>query len=70
MIKSIRKAAVLGSGVMGWDKSSHFANVGIPNLLLDLDVPYHLNDKEMAKGFTLENKNVRNRLSENALKNY
>ena len=67
MIKPIRKAAVLGSGVMGSGIAAHLANIGIPTLLLDL-VPKQLNDAEMAKGLTLNDKAVRNRLSENALK--
>jgi 3-hydroxyacyl-CoA dehydrogenase len=67
MIKPIRKAAVLGSGVMGSGIAAHLANIGIPTLLLDL-VPKELNDAEMAKGLTLNDKAVRNRLSGNALK--
>src|SRR5437660_7813597 len=32
----IRKAAVLGAGVMGAAIAAHLANVGIPSLLLDI----------------------------------
>ncbi len=32
----VRKAAVLGAGVMGAAIAAHFANVGIPSLLLDI----------------------------------
>ena len=67
MIKPIRKAAVLGSGVMGSGIAAHLANCGIPTLLLDL-VPSVLNEEEEAKGLTLNDKAVRNRMSENALK--
>ncbi len=35
----IRKAAVLGAGVMGAAIAAHLANVGIPNLLLDIVPP-------------------------------
>src|SRR3954451_8059072 len=62
----IKKAAVLGSGVMGSGIAAHLANIGIPTLLLDI-VPSKLTDTEKAKGLTLEDKHVRNRLSENAL---
>ena len=66
MVTSIRKAAVLGSGVMGSGIAAHLANAGIKVLLLDR-VPSHLTDKEKAQGLTLEDKKVRNRLSESAL---
>jgi len=36
MAYQIRKAAVLGAGVMGAAISAHLANVGIPSLLLDI----------------------------------
>ncbi|MDQ0298362.1 3-hydroxyacyl-CoA dehydrogenase [Salibacterium salarium] len=67
MKDSVEKAVVLGSGVMGSGIAAHLANVGIPVLLLDM-VPNKLTENEKAKGLTLENKAVRNRLSEGALK--
>ena len=51
----------MGSGI-----ACHFANIGVEVLLLDI-VPRELNDKEKAKGLTLENKIVRNRLVNEAL---
>lgn len=63
MIQQIKKAAVLGSGVMGSGIAAHLANIGIPTLLLDI-VPRELNEAEKAKGLTLEDKAVRNRISE------
>ena len=57
----IKKAAVLGSGVMGSGIAAHLANIGIPTLLLDI-VPRDLT-KEEAKGLTLADKPVRNRIS-------
>jgi 3-hydroxyacyl-CoA dehydrogenase len=36
MAKTIRKVGVLGSGVMGSAIAAHFANVGIPSLVLDI----------------------------------
>ncbi|MBT2687519.1 enoyl-CoA hydratase/isomerase family protein [Bacillus sp. ISL-47] len=62
-MQQIKKAAVLGSGVMGAGIAAHLANIGIPTLLLDI-VPRELTDAEKAKGLTLENKAVRNRISE------
>ena len=45
MIQRIKKAAVLGSGVMGSGIAAHLANIGIPILLLDI-VPGVLNEDE------------------------
>ncbi len=58
----IKKAAVLGSGVMGSGIAAHLANIGIPTLLLDI-VPRELTKEEEAKGLTLQDKQVRNRIS-------
>ncbi|GAE28350.1 enoyl-CoA hydratase [Halalkalibacter wakoensis JCM 9140] len=62
MTTQIRKVAVIGSGVMGSGIAAHLANVGIPSLLLDI-VPTKLTADEEAKGLTLEDYSVRNRLS-------
>lgn len=66
LIQTIKKAAVLGSGVMGSGIAAHLANIGIPTLLLDI-VPRELNDDEKKKGLTLEDKQVRNRISATAV---
>ncbi len=66
MIRNIQRAAVLGSGVMGSGIAAHLANVGIPTLLLDI-VPSELTEAEAGKGLTLEDKQVRNRISEQNL---
>ncbi|WP_096911835.1 3-hydroxyacyl-CoA dehydrogenase/enoyl-CoA hydratase family protein [Neobacillus jeddahensis] len=58
----IKKVAVLGSGVMGSGIAAHLANIGIPTLLLDI-VPRELTKEEEAKGLTLADKQVRNRIS-------
>ena len=47
----IKKAAVLGSGVMGSGIAAHLANIGIPTLLLDI-VPEKLTEDEKAKGLS------------------
>ncbi len=61
-LKGIRKAAVLGAGVMGATIAAHLANVGIPTYLLDI-VPRELTPDEEKKGLTLKSPEVRNRLS-------
>ena len=65
LVRQIRKAAVLGSGVMGSGIAAHLANVGIPTLLLDM-VPHELTEVEKKQGLTLEDKSVRNRMSQAA----
>jgi 3-hydroxyacyl-CoA dehydrogenase len=58
-VNKIKKAAVIGSGVMGSGIAAHLANIGIPSLLLDI-VPKELSTEEHQKGLTLEDKQVRN----------
>ncbi|SDJ62127.1 3-hydroxyacyl-CoA dehydrogenase/enoyl-CoA hydratase family protein [Salimicrobium halophilum] len=62
MSRKIRRAAVLGSGVMGAGIAAHLANVGIPVLMLDI-APKELTDKEKKQGLTMEDKQVRNRIA-------
>ncbi|MDW3649914.1 MAG: 3-hydroxyacyl-CoA dehydrogenase/enoyl-CoA hydratase family protein [Bacteroidia bacterium] len=64
--RSIKKVAVLGSGVMGSRIACHFANIGVEVLLLDI-VPRELDPKEAAKGLTLEHPAVRNRIVNSSL---
>ena len=66
MKKHIKKVAVIGSGIMGSGIACHFANIGVEVLLLDI-VPRELNEKEKAKGLSLDDKAVRNRLVNDAL---
>ena len=66
MTRRIKKVAIIGSGIMGSGIACHFANIGVEVLLLDI-VPRELTDKEKAKGLTLEDKVVRNRLVNDAL---
>lgn len=63
---TIRKAAVIGSGIMGSGIAAHLANVGIPTLLLDI-VPKQLTAEEEKKGWTLDHPAVRNRLAAGAV---
>lgn len=67
MKKEVKKIAVLGSGVMGSRIACHFANIGVEVLLLDI-VPKELEEAEKAKGLSLQNSQVRNRIVNNALK--
>ena len=66
MTRRIKKVAIVGSGIMGSGIACHFANIGVEVLLLDI-VPRELNDKEKAKGLSLEDSVVRNRLVNEAL---
>src|SRR5688572_15840366 len=61
MKRSIRKVAVLGSGVMGSAIACHFAYVGCEVLLLDI-APKLLTDEEKSNGHTLDKKVVKNRI--------
>lgn len=51
----------MGSGI-----AAHLANIGIPTLLLDI-IPRELTEEEKAKGLTLEDKQVRNRISQTSV---
>ncbi|HEA28767.1 MAG TPA: 3-hydroxyacyl-CoA dehydrogenase/enoyl-CoA hydratase family protein [Leeuwenhoekiella sp.] len=66
--RRINKVAVIGSGIMGSGIACHFANIGVEVLLLDI-VPRELTDKEKAKGLTLKDKSVRDRLVNDHLQN-
>nr|WP_298999224.1 3-hydroxyacyl-CoA dehydrogenase/enoyl-CoA hydratase family protein [uncultured Allomuricauda sp.] len=66
MKRHINKVAVIGSGIMGSGIACHFANIGVEVLLLDI-VPRELNEKEKAKGLSLSDKVVRNRLVNDSL---
>ncbi|MCV9388323.1 3-hydroxyacyl-CoA dehydrogenase/enoyl-CoA hydratase family protein [Reichenbachiella ulvae] len=65
MNRAIKKVAVLGSGIMGSRIACHFANIGVEVLLLDI-VPKDVNETEKAKGLTLDNPQVRNRIVNDA----
>ena len=66
MRRHIRKVAVLGSGVMGSAIAAHFANAGIPSLVLDI-APRELNAKEKAAGLKLDDPRVRGRIAAEAV---
>lgn len=66
MNRNIRKVAVIGSGVMGSRIACHFAGIGVQVLLLDV-APATLTDAENAAGRSLTDKQVRNRIVNDAL---
>lgn len=68
MKRNIKKAAVVGSGIMGSAIACHFANIGVEVLLLDI-VPRELTEAEQKKGLTLQDKAVRNRIVNDHLAN-
>ena len=66
MVLNIRRVAVLGAGIMGSGIAAHFANAGIPCLMLDI-VPPTLSDEERRKGVTEKNPAFRNRFAARGL---
>ncbi len=66
MKRIIKKVAILGSGVMGSRIACHFAHIGCEVLLLDI-IPRELSAAEQAKGKTLNDADVRNRVVNEAL---
>ncbi len=61
-MRRIKKAAVLGSGVMGSGIACHFANIGLEVLMLDI-LPPNLTDVEQ------KDRRARNRIADTALQN-
>ncbi|MCL1692884.1 MAG: 3-hydroxyacyl-CoA dehydrogenase NAD-binding domain-containing protein, partial [Actinomycetia bacterium] len=59
----IKRVGVLGAGVMGQGIAAHLANAGIPSYLFDV-APGELADAEASAGLTLEDRKVRNRISD------
>jgi len=66
MSYKIRKAAVLGAGVMGATIAAHLTNAGIECLLLDI-IPFELTDEDKKKGLTETSPAWRNRFAANGL---
>ncbi|WP_147804317.1 3-hydroxyacyl-CoA dehydrogenase/enoyl-CoA hydratase family protein [Alkalicoccus halolimnae] len=65
MTRHIKKAAVLGSGIMGSGIAAHLANIGIPVLLLDV-VPKEAQENTGSVA-TMEAKKVRSKLASEAV---
>ena len=66
MDRKIKKAGVLGAGVMGATIAAQLANVGIETLLLDI-VPPKFTEQDEKKGLTPDSKAFRNKLSQNGV---
>ena len=58
MHKPVRKVAVLGSGVMGSAIAAHFANAGVPSLVLDI-VPKEPTEPERDRDLGVTDRPVR-----------
>lgn len=61
MTYKIGHAAVVGAGTMGAAIAAHLANAGVSSLLLDV-VPTELSPAEEARGLSLKDNSVRNRI--------
>ncbi len=66
MAYEIKKAAVLGAGVMGATIAAHLTNAGIECDLLDI-IPFELTDADKAQGLTDKSPSWRNRFAANGL---
>jgi 3-hydroxyacyl-CoA dehydrogenase len=66
MHKTIKKAGVVGAGVMGATIAAQLANVGIETLLLDI-VPSQMTEEDKKKGMTPQSKKFRNKLAESGV---
>ncbi len=62
MTRKIKKAGVIGSGVMGATIAAQLANVGIETILLDI-VSSELTDEDKKKGLTLDSRDFRNKMA-------
>ncbi len=68
MERKIKKAGVIGAGVMGATIAAHLANVRIETVLLDI-VPPELTEEDKKKGLTKDSKEFRNKFAKNGLEN-
>lgn len=66
MEKKIKKAGVIGAGVMGATIAAHLANVGMETILLDI-IPPEFTDDDKKKGLTKESKAFRDKFAQNGL---
>lgn len=66
MSYEIKKAAVLGAGVMGAAIAAHLTNAGIECVLLDI-VPFELTEADKQKGLTEKSPEWRNKLAADGL---
>jgi len=67
MSYQIKKAAVIGAGVMGATIAAHLANAGIESVMLDIVPPFDPSEKDLEKGLTKESKAWRDSFAANGL---
>jgi len=68
MEQRIKKAGVIGAGVMGATIAAHLANTRIETVLLDI-VPPELTEEDKKRGFTEESPEFRNKFAKKGLEN-
>ncbi len=68
MNRILKKAAVIGSGVMGSRIACHLANAGLQVILLDI-IPFELSEEELQNGIAVTNPKFRNRIVNSSLLN-
>lgn len=68
MERKIKKAGVIGAGVMGAAIAAQLANVGVKTVLLDI-VPFELTEEDKKKGLTESSPEFRNKLAKQGLEN-
>jgi 3-hydroxyacyl-CoA dehydrogenase len=64
---SLKKVAIIGSGIMGSRIACHMANIGIDVLLLDI-APSELSEVEKKAGLSLNDPKIKDRIVNEALK--
>ncbi len=67
MSYEIKKAAVIGAGVMGATIAAHLANAGIKSVMLDIVPPFDPSEQDLEKGLTKDSKAWRSSFAINGL---
>jgi len=67
MSYKIKKAAIIGAGVMGATIAAHLANAGIESVMLDIVPPFDPSEADLKKGLKKESKAWRNNFAVNGL---
>ncbi|MBN2180224.1 MAG: 3-hydroxyacyl-CoA dehydrogenase family protein, partial [Deltaproteobacteria bacterium] len=67
MSYEIKKAAIVGAGVMGATIAAHMTNAGIECVMLDIVPPFDPSEADLKKGLTKDSKAWRNSFAANGL---
>jgi 3-hydroxyacyl-CoA dehydrogenase len=67
MSYEIKKAAIVGAGVMGATIAAHMTNAGIECVMLDIVPPFDPSEADLKKGLTKDSKAWRNSFATNGL---